>query len=100
MRLVVPTVDFGDSDGLELASRPPTLQGKVIGYLDGWAHRDEEGAETMYPLMTAMQDVLERRQKVAGYRWIKKPSISRPVPDEILGDFLRQVDVVINGEAA
>lgn len=100
MRLVIPTVDFGDSGGHRLAPRPTSLEGKVIGYLDGWAHRREDGTETMYPLMTAMQDAFEHRQKVAGYRWVKKPSVSKPVPDQILGDFLRHIDVIINGEAA
>jgi hypothetical protein len=99
MKIYLPNIELKPF-GQQLASRPTTLDGKTIGFMDGWAHRLEDGTYTMYPLMREMLDELQNRYDIAGHFWMKKASISQPVTDPVLGEFLSKVDVVINGEAA
>jgi len=99
MRVVLPSVQYV-VPGVRLAPRPGSLEGKVLGFLDGWGRRNPDGSLGMYPLMEALWDELRSRYRVKDYVWLKKPSISKPVPGDLLGDFLSKVDVVVNGEAA
>ena len=99
MRVVLPTIEF-QKPGENLAPRPATLDGKVIGFIDGWPERQPDGTSAMYPLMREILKVLQERFDLAGYVWEKKPNISKPVPVEQLESFLSRVDVVVNGECA
>lgn len=99
MRIVLPHAIYR-SEGVRLAPRPSTLTGKVIGFLDGWGRRHEDGTFTMYPLMEELKNLLEERDRVAGTLWLRKPSISKPAPKEQIAELVARADVVINGEAA
>lgn len=99
MRIVLPNIQY-QTHGQDLAPRPASLDGKVIGFIDGWPERNEDGSHSMYPLMRAILDELQKRFQIAGFVWEKKPSISKPVPPEQLESFLSRVDVVVNGECA
>jgi hypothetical protein len=99
MRVVLPNIEYRVF-GLGLAPRPRSLEGKVVGFLDGWGRRNPDGTFGMYPLMEALWRRLRESYGVRDYVWVKKPSISSPVPEPLLADFLGRVDVVINGEAA
>lgn len=99
MRIVLPQPTYR-SEGMRLAPRPGTLTGKVIGFLDGWGRREEDGSFRMYPLMEELKNLLEERYRVAGTLWLKKPSISKPAPKEQIAELVARADVVINGEAA
>jgi hypothetical protein len=99
MRVVLPSVEYV-VPGLRLAPRPGSLEGKVIGFLDGWGRRNPDGSLGMYPLMEALWEELRSKFNVKGYLWLKKPSISEPVPADLLEDFLARADLVVNGEGA
>ncbi|MFQ5897346.1 MAG: hypothetical protein ACE5JN_03780 [Candidatus Methylomirabilia bacterium] len=99
MRIVLPHITYR-SEGIRLAPRPATLAGKVIGFLDGWGRREEDGSFRMYPLMEELKELLEQRHGAAGALWLKKPSISKPAPKEQIAELVAEADVVINGEAA
>lgn len=99
MRVVLPSTTFR-SEGVRLARRPPTLKGKVVGFLDGWGTRNEDGSFGMYPLMAALKIVLTERLGIADTVWMKKPSMSKPATKEQMQEMLVRADVVINGEAA
>lgn len=100
MRVVLPEVQHRDDDTIRLAPRPQTLDGLRVGLLDGWGRQHEDGSVGVYPLMAAYRERLERRFSLHDVVWELKPSVSEPVPFETLDDYLRRVDVVINGEAA
>lgn len=99
MRIVLPSVTYRRA-GLRLAPRPATLDGKVLGFLDGWGRREPDGRVGMYPLMEALRDLLVQRYRLAGTLWLRKPSISPPAPPAQLAELVAAADVVINGEAA
>jgi len=99
MRIVVPHTTCR-TEGVRLAPRPSTLAGRVVGFLDGWGRREEDGSFRMYPLMEELKVLLEQRHRVAGTLWLKKPSISKPAPKEQIAELVARADVVINGEAA
>ncbi len=89
MRVVLPNIHY-QVFGFGLALRPRTLEGKVIGFLDGWGRRNPDGTFGMYPLMEAIWPRLRASFGVRDYVWVKKPSISTPVPRSILDEFLSQ----------
>lgn len=99
MRVMLPSAKYR-SEGVRLAPRPATLRGKVVGFLDGWGTRNEDGSFGMYPLMAALKDVLRERCGTAEALWMKKPSMSKPATKEQMADLLAHADVVVNGEAA
>lgn len=100
MQVVVPAVEHRNDNRARLAPRPQTLDGLRVGLLDGWGRQHEDGNVGVYPLMAAYRERLERRYSLHDVVWELKPSVSEPVPFEALDDYLRRVDVVINGEAA
>lgn len=99
MRVVLPSTTFR-SEGVRLAPRPRSLRGAVVGFLDGWGERRENGLFAMYPLMAALRDLLVERHGVGDTVWLKKPSIAKPAPKEQIAELVSRADVVINGEAA
>jgi hypothetical protein len=99
MRIVLPDIKYESLAG-DLAPRPSSLDGKVVGFIDGWGERNEDGSFGMYPLMRELWERLETTTNVKDFVWLKKPNISQPVEEPMLSEFLNQVDVVVNGEAA
>lgn len=80
-----------------LARRPDTLDGKVIGFLDGWGRRMDDGTVGMYPLMEALKDLLAQRYDLANVIWIHKPKAASSPTSEQMKMLLEECDVVING---
>jgi hypothetical protein len=97
MRIVHQSITVQDP-GISLATRPNDLNGKKIGYLDGWGRKNEDGSFGMYPLMHAIKSALEERFDVAGFDWQRKPNVCQPVPRGLVMDFAARVDVVVNGQ--
>ncbi len=97
MQILVPNVTF-DFPMVELAPRPDSLRGLVVGFLDGWGLQRSDGGFDMYPLMSRIRGVLNGQYKIGGTVWQKKPSVSAPVPQDLLDAFVSRVDVVVNGE--
>jgi hypothetical protein len=99
MQVVLPKLQFRRAEAGGLALRPPTLDGKRIGFIDGWGNKEADGKTTMYPLMVAYRERLEKKYDIPAFKWLLKPSVSKPLDDAVLDEFLADVDVVINGEA-
>ena len=99
MRVLLPQTQFDIEIG-NMAPRPSSLNGKVIGFLDGWGCRLEDGTFGMYPLMTELLHLLGQRFKLGGHTWLHKPNISKVAPPEQIEALLQAADAVINGECA
>ena len=99
MRVLLPNTVFLD-DISKMATRPASLNDKVVGFLDGWGCRREDGAFDMYPLMDELRDLLEERYELGGHVWFHKPNISKVAPLEQMQALIEQADVVINGQCA
>lgn len=99
MQVVVPKLQFRRAKAGGMALRPPTLDGQRIGFIDGWGHKEADGKTTMYPLMAAYRERLEKMYDIPSFKWLLKPTVSKPLDDDALDHFLADVDVVINGEA-
>lgn len=99
MRIVLPDVQYQNLGG-DLAPRLSGLDGKVVGFIDGWGERHEDGSFGMYPLYRELWEKLRASTNVKDLIWVKKPNISQPVEESTLNEFLDQVDVVVNGQAA
>ena len=99
MRVLLPNTVFLN-DISKMAPRPASLNDKVVGFLDGWACRQEDGTFDMYPLMKELRDLLEERYELGGHVWFHKPSISKVAPPEQIQALIEQADVVINGQCA
>ncbi len=99
MRVLLPNTVFLN-DISNMAPRPVSLNDKVIGFLDGWGCRQEDGTFGMYPLMAELKDLLEERYELGGHVWFHKPNISKVAPSEQIESLVREADVVINGQCA
>ena len=99
MKIVLPNTTYR-AKGVRLASRPASLRGKRVGFLDGWGRREEDGSYAMYPLMEELKTLLQERHGIGEVIWIKKPSISKPAPKEQIAELVNRAEVIINGEAA
>ena len=99
MRVLLPNAVFLD-DVSDMAPRPASLNDKVIGFLDGWGCRREDGTFGMYPLMAELKDLLEQRYELGGHLWFHKPNISKVAPPEQIEALIKEADVVINGQCA
>lgn len=100
MRVILPEVQFVERAGADLAERPETLDGLRLGFLDTWGVQAEDGTVGLYPLMAAYRTRLASRFTLADVVELKKDAISEPIDDVALDDYLRRMDVVINGEGA
>lgn len=99
MRVLLPQTRY-QSEGIRLAPRPSTLNDKVVGFLDGWGCRREDGSFGMYPLMDEIKNLLEERYELGGHVWYHKPNISKVAPPEQIEALVREADVIVNGECA
>lgn len=99
MKIVMPNTEFRTT-GVRLATRPASLRGATVGFLDGWGRHADDGSIAMYPLMEALKRLLAERYGVAEFVWQKKPNISKPAPKEQRALLADRAAVVINGEAA
>ena len=71
-----------------LASRPNSLDGKVIGLLDNSKLNSDR-------FLDMLAEDLSERYHFAGIVRARKPTASRVVPDDTLKDFVDKCDVVI-----
>ncbi len=99
MKVLLPNTTFLN-DITTMAPRPTSLNDKVVGFLDGWGCRREDGTFGMYPLMEEMRQLLEERYELGGHIWFHKPNISKVAPPEQMKALIEQADVVINGQCA
>ncbi len=99
MRVLLPNTQFLD-EPIKMAPRPASLNDKVVGFLDGWGCRREDGSFGMYPLMDEVRLLLEQRYELGGHVWFRKPNISKVAPPEQMEALIQQADVIINGECA
>ena len=72
------------------APRLASLAGKVIGILDNSKPKSDL-------LLREVQELLRTEAGVAEFIVVRKPSASRPAPDEQLDDLARRVDGVVAG---
>ena len=72
------------------APRLMTLAGKVVGILDNSKPRSDV-------LLREIQELLRTEAGVADFVVLRKPSASRPAPDEQLEELTRRADAVIAG---
>lgn len=102
MELVLPPVHVRQvsAAAAELAPRPRSLDGKVVGFLDGWGLRKPDGSFGMYPLMQEVSDFLQAQFDIKGTLWELKPNVSNPIPKQQLLSMAQRADVVVNGECA
>lgn len=73
-----------------LAPRPLDLNGKVLGLL-------ANGKRNADRLLDAVAALLQERYQVKGVVRVNKGDPSRPAPEPIMDDLLKQCDVVITG---
>jgi hypothetical protein len=99
MKLMVPNTKFRGA-GVRLASRPGSLRGKTVGFLDGWGFREADGSISMYPLMRELKAILTERHGVAGFVWLKKGNVAQRAPKAQIAELVAGAHVIINGEAA
>jgi hypothetical protein len=95
VEIVLPSIEFA-TRSLTFAERPQRLAGATVGLLDGWG--DAADPKAPYPSMREIAALLTSRHDVARVVWRKKANVSQQVTDDELGDFLADVDVVVNGE--
>jgi hypothetical protein len=72
------------------APRLPSLRGKTIGLLDNSKPHSKE-------LLDLVEQLLHDRFQPAQVLRFRKPNASKPAPDELVIDIVKQVDAVING---
>ncbi len=75
-----------------LATRVPTLEGRVVGLLDN----SKSGTR---PVLDRVEELLQREHGVSRIIRYDKKAAALPAPDEMLEAAIRECDVVINGIA-
>jgi hypothetical protein len=75
-----------------LATRVPTLRGRVVGLLNN----SKSGTR---PFLDRVEELLQREHGVSRIIRYDKKAAALPVPDEMLEAATRECDVVINGIA-
>jgi len=87
LQVLDPTVEPIPVDAV-IASRPETLDGKVVGLLANGKHNAPE-------LLEMVQEVLADRFEFGAVISRNKGNASRPCPADILDEMAEQCDVVI-----
>jgi len=80
------------ASAVPLATRVPTLAGRVIGLLDN----SKSGTR---PFLDRIEELLRREHAVAKIVRYAKQAAALPAPDEMIEAASRECDVVINGIA-
>ena len=79
-------------NAVSLATRVPTLEGRVVGLLNN----SKSGTR---PFLDRVEELLQREHGVSRIIRYDKKAAALPVPDEMLEAATRECDVVINGIA-
>ena len=79
-------------NAVPLATRVPTLEGRVVGLLNN----SKSGTR---PFLDRVEELLQREHGVSRIIRYDKQAAALPVPDEMLEAATRECDVVINGIA-
>jgi hypothetical protein len=74
----------------ERAERPPSLQGKTVGFLDNSKRNSDK-------VLLYLDELLRERHGIAASVHRRKPTSSRVAPAEILEEMARECDVVVPG---
>lgn len=72
------------------ASRPDSLEGKRVGFLDNSKRNSDR-------VLQYVDELLRERYGIAASIHRRKPTSSRVLPDELLQEMLRECDVVVPG---
>ena len=80
------------ANAVPLATRVPTLEGRVVGLLNN----SKSGTR---PFLDRVEELLQREHGVAKIIGYDKKAAALPVADEMLEAAARECDVVINGIA-
>jgi hypothetical protein len=79
-------------NSVPLASRVPTLEGRVVGLLDN----SKSGSR---PFLDRVEELLQRELGVAKVIRYDKKAAALPAPDEMIEAAVRECAVVVNGIA-
>ena len=79
-------------NAVALATRVPTLEGRVVGLLNN----SKSGTR---PFLDRVEELLRREHGVSRIIRYDKKAAALPMPDEMLEAATRECDVVINGIA-
>jgi len=88
--VVLDPTEEAEPAEVRMAPRLPTLQGKTIGLLENSKPHSKE-------LLDFVEQLLHERLQPAQVLRFRKPNASRPAPDELVIDIVKQCDAVING---
>jgi hypothetical protein len=78
------------------APRPVTLEGKRLGFLDGWGMRKPDGAYDMFSLMDSIRSEAGATWAIAEHEWRRKARAGSPAsPDDLA--VMSTMDAVITG---
>jgi hypothetical protein len=91
IEVLVPVAGVAEH-AVPLATRVPTLDGKVVGLLNN----SKAGTR---PFLDRVEELLHREHQVARIVRYDKNAAALPIPDEMLEAATRECDVVINGIA-
>ncbi|HEX6512178.1 MAG TPA: hypothetical protein VF157_07770 [Chloroflexota bacterium] len=72
------------------APRSSSLEGKTIGLLDNSKPHAKE-------VLELVEQLLHERLRPAQVLRFRKPNSSKPAPDDLIADIVRQCDAVVNG---
>lgn len=87
MQVYVPTGTL-DHRQSQLAPRPSSLDGKVIGFLDNSKWNGNK-------LLREVERLLRDRYTIKDTVWAKKDSFSSPAPGEMIADMAARCHVII-----
>jgi hypothetical protein len=85
MKILSPVVDDPPGKGV-LAPRVETLDGKVIGYIYGYAGER---------IPKRVDEILSSRFRIAGRLWYQKEYLGEPVKRQVQDQFAAECDVIV-----
>ena len=88
--VVLDPTEGAEPSEARMAPRLPSLEGKIIGLLENSKPHSKE-------LLDYVEQMLHERLRPATVLRFRKPNASRPAPEELVVDIVKQVDAVING---
>lgn len=88
--IVMDPSSSGEKEAVfEMAPRPGTLDGKKIGVIDNGKHQANI-------VLKFVVEKLQSDYKLAEIKWVKKPSISHPIPTQQM-EQLKDCHLVLSG---